>query len=55
MGTVRVVGGKVSIQVVYLPRTLGAVEATMIIQTSVGGFLIQLLGEGVPSPYQVCA
>ncbi|KAK3278976.1 hypothetical protein CYMTET_13119 [Cymbomonas tetramitiformis] len=45
-------GGKASISIVYLPRTLGPVDGTMIIQTSVGGFLIQMHGQGVPSPYE---
>ena len=52
-GTIFWTGGKASIQVEYLPRTLGEVEGTMIIQTSVGGFLIQLYGIGIESPYEV--
>ena len=46
-------GKRMSIDVEYLPRTLGSSEGTLIVQTSVGGFLIQMRGSGTPSPYHV--
>jgi len=46
-------GGRASISIVFLPRTYGEVDGTMIVQSSVGSFLIQLHGMGAPSPYKV--
>lgn len=47
------VKGKTVISVVFVPRLLGAVEGTLIIETSVGGFLYQVHGEGIANPYNL--
>lgn len=43
----------VSIAFVYLPRMLGLATGHLVLQTSLGGFLVQVQGEGVESPYRV--
>ncbi len=45
--------GTVSIAVIFLPRALGPVESTLIIQTSSGAFLYQVSGSGINNPYKV--
>lgn len=43
----------VSIAFVFLPRMLGMATGHLVLQTSLGGFLVQVQGEGVESPYRV--
>lgn len=43
----------VSIAFVFLPRMLGLATGHLVLQTSLGGFLVQVQGEGVESPYRV--
>lgn len=43
----------VSIAFVFLPRMLGISTGHLVLQTSLGGFLVQVQGEGVESPYRV--
>jgi hypothetical protein len=45
-------GGRVAVSIVFLPRVLGRVNGTLLVQTSAGGFLYALSGSGVQSPYQ---
>ncbi|KAJ8770639.1 hypothetical protein K2173_021286 [Erythroxylum novogranatense] len=42
-----------SICFVYLPRWLGLSSTHLILQTSAGGFLVQIKGYAVESPYQI--
>jgi hypothetical protein len=46
-------GGRLTISIVFLPRTIGHVEGTLVIQTSVGGFLYQINAQGVANPYRL--
>ncbi|KAJ7567031.1 hypothetical protein O6H91_02G128900 [Diphasiastrum complanatum] len=46
-------GKKLDININYLPRTLGAVDAVIVLETSAGGFLIHAQGFGVASPYKL--
>jgi len=42
-----------SIPVIFLPRSVGHVENTLVMQTDIGGFIYQVSGYGVPNPYMV--
>ena len=44
-------GGRVPISVVFLPRALGSINGSLLVQTSLGGFFYALRAYGVPSPY----
>lgn len=46
-------GGGATLSIVYLPRTLGPVDASLVVETSRGSFLVPMHGQGVPSPYGV--
>ena len=46
-------GGRVNISVVFVPRALGDVNGTLLLQTSHGGFFYQLHAAGAPSPYEL--
>jgi len=46
-------GESTRIFIVYLPRTLGTTDGTMIVQTSAGGFLVHMRGFGAMSPYHI--
>jgi hypothetical protein len=37
--------GRANIQVIFLPRTQGKVEGSLVIQTSMGGFLYQVCSQ----------
>eukprot|EP00937_MAST-01D_sp_MAST-1D-sp2_P001611 g1611.t1 len=41
----------VQVRIIFLPRSLGPVEGNLVLDTSVGRFLYQVLGEGAPNPY----
>ena len=45
--------GRLSFSVVFLPRALGSVNGTLLIQTSAGGFFYGLTAVGEPSPYDI--
>ena len=45
--------GRLTISIVFLPRTIGNVEGTLVIQTSAGGFLYQIHAQGVANPYRL--
>ena len=44
-------GGRLNFSVVFLPRELGSVQGSVLIQTSAGGFFYALSAMGMPSPY----
>lgn len=44
-------GENATVSVVYLPRSLEAIDDTILIQTSFGSFLYGVQGSGVPNPY----
>ena len=46
-------GERLSITIVFLPRSIDIVEGTLVIQTSMGGFLYQIQAEGVANPYRL--
>ncbi|KAJ8764392.1 hypothetical protein K2173_006132 [Erythroxylum novogranatense] len=46
-------GELASICLVYLPRWMGLSAAHLILQTSAGGFLVQIKGYGIESPYKI--
>uniref|UniRef100_A0A2P2KCL8 Uncharacterized protein MANES_12G100500 n=2 Tax=Rhizophora mucronata TaxID=61149 RepID=A0A2P2KCL8_RHIMU len=46
-------GERASICFVFLPRWLGFSSAHLILQTSAGGFLVQVKGYAVESPYKI--
>lgn len=46
-------GGAHMLTVAFLPRTLGEAMATLLLRTSLGGFVLQMRGEGVQSQYQL--
>jgi hypothetical protein len=46
-------GGSITLRIVYLPRTIGPVDATLVIQTSQGALLLHMHGHGIMSPYGV--
>lgn len=48
-------GGMMTIHVIFLPKKVGFIEGSLVVQTTAGGFLIQLLGEGIESPYRLQA
>eukprot|EP00656_Telonema_subtile_P051304 TRINITY_DN6866_c0_g1_i4.p1 TRINITY_DN6866_c0_g1~~TRINITY_DN6866_c0_g1_i4.p1 ORF type:complete len:1313 (+),score=349.16 TRINITY_DN6866_c0_g1_i4:205-4143(+) len=45
--------GKTMIAVIFVPRVLGRLDGKLVIKTSLGGFLYQAHGEGLPNPYKV--
>lgn len=45
-------GGRMNISVVFLPRTIGLVNTSLLVQTSAGGFLYPVRGGGAPNPYR---
>ncbi len=48
-------GQSSSFTVIFLPRTLGVVHATLVIETSMGGFVYALQGEGTANAYKATA
>ena len=46
-------GEALNISIVFLPRTIGSVEGTLVIQTSAGGLLYQIHAQGVANPYRL--
>jgi hypothetical protein len=44
-------GQLLNVSVVFLPRTLSYVANTIVLQTSLGGFLYSVTGTGIPSRY----
>mgnify|MGYP001987443725 CR=1 FL=1 len=48
-------GEKTTIQVIFLPRAIGSVDGTLVIQTSSGGYLYQIHGQGIENPYRLHA
>lgn len=46
-------GAAHTLTVAFLPRTLGEAMATLLLRTSLGGFVLQMRGEGVQSQYQL--
>jgi hypothetical protein len=44
-------GGRMAFSVVFLPNFPGRSNGTLLVQTSHGGFLYELTGVGMPSPY----
>ena len=46
-------GGALNISIVFLPRSIGNVEGTLVIQTSAGGLLYQIHAQGVANPYRL--
>lgn len=46
-------GGRISITVIYLPKTIGDVEASLIIQSNFGPIIYRLKGKGVENQYRV--
>ena len=44
-------GGSIAFPIVYLPHEVGVAEGTILVQTNVGGFLVQVHGEGAASIY----
>lgn len=39
--------------IVFLPKNIGFVKNTIVIQTNVGGFLYQVSGSGIYNPYKI--
>ncbi|XP_011629323.2 uncharacterized protein LOC18425368 [Amborella trichopoda] len=46
-------GDTVSISVVFFPKFLGSSSAHLVLETSSGGFIVHVRGEGVESPYGI--
>jgi hypothetical protein len=46
-------GGNASVTFVFLPKLLGLSSAHLVLQTNLGGFIIQAKGMVVSSPYQI--
>ena len=46
-------GEALNISIVFLPRTVGSVEATLVIQTSVGALLYQIHAQGVATQLRI--
>jgi len=46
-------GEALNISIVFLPRTIGSVEGSLVIQTSAGGLLYQIHARGVANPYRL--
>ena len=46
-------GGRLPLSVVFLPRAHGVTNATLLVQTSHGGFFYELQGVGAANPYGV--
>jgi Transmembrane protein 131-like N-terminal len=44
-------GATMMMSIVFLPREVGVTNATLIVQTNLGGFLYEVSGTGVPSPF----
>ena len=46
-------GDSAAVTVQYLPRAEGPTFGTLMVDTSVGGFVLKVQGEGIPSEYRV--
>ncbi|EFJ12215.1 hypothetical protein SELMODRAFT_446691 [Selaginella moellendorffii] len=44
-------GQEVSLDIVFWPRSLGQAQAVVLLQTSLGGFFVQVQGNGIASPF----
>ena len=51
--TVLAPNGTKTFKIMFLPYVEGPVAAVVVVQTSIGGFLVRLAGEGVDNPYGV--
>lgn len=46
-------GGRLSLSIVFLPRIIGEVEGTVVVNTSAGNFMYHVKAEGVANAYEV--
>ena len=46
-------GGRMNLSIVFLPHEVGVLTASMLVQTSAGGFFYRMDGFSAPSPYHV--